>query len=121
MFAVPDQNEVTHVIKGSFDIGGQYHFTMETQQCVCVPTEDGMDVYPSTQWMDLSQFGIAQALTRPENRFVLYIVSVTGLCMVKILHHTALKVFPCTDICCPTLLESKSILFMITYLFIMST
>ncbi|PNF35793.1 Xanthine dehydrogenase [Cryptotermes secundus] len=64
---VPDRNEVTHVIKGSFDIGGQYHFTMETQQCICVPIEDGMDVYPSTQWMDLTQVGIAQALAIPEN------------------------------------------------------
>ncbi|XP_021929641.1 indole-3-acetaldehyde oxidase-like [Zootermopsis nevadensis] len=64
---VPDPNEVAHVIKGSFDIGTQYHFTMETQQCVCVPTEDGMDVYPSSQWMDLTQVGIARALSIPEN------------------------------------------------------
>jgi xanthine dehydrogenase molybdopterin-binding subunit B len=79
MFAVPDHNDVTHVIKGSFDVGAQYHFTMETQQCVCVPTEDGMDVYPSTQWMDLTQLGIAQALAVPENRCVLCIFSVTDL------------------------------------------
>jgi xanthine dehydrogenase/oxidase len=68
MFAVPGCKEVAHVIHGSFDIGSQYHFTMETQQCVCVPTEDGMDVYPSTQWMYLTQLGIAQALGIPENR-----------------------------------------------------
>jgi xanthine dehydrogenase molybdopterin-binding subunit B len=69
--AGPDCKEVAHVIKGSLDIGSQYHFTMETQQCVCVPTEDGMDVYPSTQWMDLTQVAIAQALVMPENRYVL--------------------------------------------------
>jgi xanthine dehydrogenase/oxidase len=68
MSVVPGRNEVPHVIHGNFDVGTQYHFTMETQQCVCVPTEDGMDVYPSTQWMDLTQIGIAKALGVPENR-----------------------------------------------------
>ena len=57
-----------HVIKGSFDIGSQYHYTMETQSCVCVPVEDGMDVYPATQWMDLVQRAISQVLNVPENR-----------------------------------------------------
>jgi xanthine dehydrogenase/oxidase len=71
LFAVPGPDEVAQVIKGSFDIGTQYHFTMETQQCVCVPTEDGMDVYPSSQWMDHVQVGISEALDIPENRYVL--------------------------------------------------
>ena len=57
-----------HVIKGSFDIGSQYHYTMETQSCVCVPVEDGMDVYPASQWMDLVQRAICQVLNVPENR-----------------------------------------------------
>lgn len=60
--------KATHVIKGSFDIGSQYHYTMETQSCVCVPVEDGMDVYPATQWMDLNQIAISQVLNVPENR-----------------------------------------------------
>ena len=60
--------KATHVIKGSFDIGSQYHYTMETQSCVCVPVEDGMDVYPATQWMDLNQRAISQVLNVPENR-----------------------------------------------------
>jgi xanthine dehydrogenase/oxidase len=77
LFFVPDHSEVTDVIKGSFDLGAQYHFTMETQQCVCVPTEDGIDVYPSAQWMDLTQVGIAQALAIPENKYVLCISYVT--------------------------------------------
>ncbi|XP_066997187.2 xanthine dehydrogenase [Anabrus simplex] len=56
-----------HTIKGSFEIGGQYHYTMETQTCLCVPLEDGMDVYPSCQWMDLTQIAISQALAVSEN------------------------------------------------------
>lgn len=64
-------NDVKKVIKGSFDIFSQYHYTMETQTCVCVPIEDGMDVYPATQWMDLAHIAISQALKIPENKYVL--------------------------------------------------
>lgn len=39
-----------HNIKGEFEIGGQYHFHMETQTCLCVPTESGIDVFASTQF-----------------------------------------------------------------------
>lgn len=59
---------VKKVIKGSFDIYSQYHYTMETQTCVCVPIEDGLDVYPATQWMDLCNVAIADALNIPVNR-----------------------------------------------------
>jgi xanthine dehydrogenase/oxidase len=58
------------VIKGSFDVGSQYHYTMESQSCVCIPIEDGIDVYPASQWMDLTQIAISQVLNIPENRCV---------------------------------------------------
>ncbi|XP_049545874.1 xanthine dehydrogenase-like isoform X1 [Anopheles darlingi] len=55
-------------IKGRFEMAGQYHFTMETQTCVCVPIEDNnMDIYSSTQWIDLCQVAIASMLKVPEN------------------------------------------------------
>ncbi|XP_076300418.1 xanthine dehydrogenase [Lasioglossum baleicum] len=60
-------NDTKHVIKGAFRCGGQYHYTMETQTCVCVPIEDGLDVYPSAQHMDLIQVGIALVLNIPNN------------------------------------------------------
>lgn len=49
-------------------MGGQYHFTMETQTCYCVPVEDGMDIYPSSQWITAVQHNAAVALNMPENR-----------------------------------------------------
>ncbi|XP_069693941.1 uncharacterized protein [Periplaneta americana] len=55
------------VIKGSFDLGSQYAFAMENQIALCIPIEDGMDVYVSTQWIDLIQVAIAKALNVREN------------------------------------------------------
>lgn len=60
-------NDVKHIIKGTFRNGSQYHFTMETQTCVCVPIEDGIDVFAATQWMDLTQVAIAQCLNIKNN------------------------------------------------------
>ncbi|XP_049290771.1 uncharacterized protein LOC125767868 [Anopheles funestus] len=54
-------------LEGNFDLPSQYHLSMETQQCVCVPIDDGMDVYSSTQWVDICQIAIARALSIPEN------------------------------------------------------
>ncbi|XP_035910085.1 xanthine dehydrogenase 1-like [Anopheles stephensi] len=54
-------------VTGRFEMAGQYHYTMETQSCVCVPIEDGMDVHCSTQWVDLCQVAIASMLKVPEN------------------------------------------------------
>ncbi|KAK3581553.1 hypothetical protein CHS0354_031893 [Potamilus streckersoni] len=47
-------------VTGSISMGGQYHMHMETQISICVPTEDGMDVHSSTQWIDGVQTAISQ-------------------------------------------------------------
>lgn len=61
-------SDIKKVIKGSFDLFGQYHYTMESQICLCVPVEDGMDVFSATQWMDLVNIAVANALNMPLNR-----------------------------------------------------
>ncbi|XP_058788859.1 xanthine dehydrogenase/oxidase-like isoform X2 [Phymastichus coffea] len=66
MFEMPAQQapgkDSKHKIKGSYECGPQYHFHMETQTCLCVPVEDGMDVFSATQYMDLVHANIANVL-----------------------------------------------------------
>lgn len=63
-------SDVKHKLKGRYDMNGQYHFHMELQCCLAVPTEDGLEVYPSSQWMDAVQIGIAKILNVPHNKCV---------------------------------------------------
>ncbi|XP_067645565.1 uncharacterized protein [Eurosta solidaginis] len=55
-----DQPDIS--ARGVFEIGGQYHFTMEPQTTIAVPFEDGLQVWSATQWMDLTQCAIAKML-----------------------------------------------------------
>ncbi|XP_075153164.1 uncharacterized protein LOC142226822 [Haematobia irritans] len=47
---------------GIFEIGPQYHFTMEPQTCIVIPEEQGLKVYSSTQWINHTQAVIAKML-----------------------------------------------------------
>ncbi|KAJ0176239.1 hypothetical protein K1T71_008413 [Dendrolimus kikuchii] len=60
-------NSVQATLKGEFRFEGQYHYTMEPQTCITKPTEDGMEVYAATQWLDLTNVAIAQCLKIPVN------------------------------------------------------
>ncbi|KAK3581541.1 hypothetical protein CHS0354_031882 [Potamilus streckersoni] len=52
-------------VSGSVSVGTQFHFPMETQVCICIPTEDGMKVHATTQWTDYSQKAVALVLGIP--------------------------------------------------------
>ncbi|XP_059062078.1 uncharacterized protein LOC131854909 [Achroia grisella] len=64
-------NNVTNIVKGIYEIETQYHYYMEPITCVVVPVDDGLEVYESTQWMDLSQIAIAQCLDIKESQVFL--------------------------------------------------
>ncbi|PSN56312.1 hypothetical protein C0J52_07515 [Blattella germanica] len=73
-----EEQNATHVIEGTFESGYQYHFPLETMQCFCVPTQDGIDLYPSTQFVDLVQLAISQAVKMPENRITIKVRQLGG-------------------------------------------
>ncbi|CAG9813286.1 unnamed protein product [Phaedon cochleariae] len=85
-------NDVKHVIKGEFFIGQQYHYYMEVQCCNVVPTEDdGLDIYPVTQWMDVCQMAAAATLNIPTNKINVNVRRVGGSFGGKITRNTILS------------------------------
>ncbi|XP_014251130.1 indole-3-acetaldehyde oxidase-like [Cimex lectularius] len=65
-------------ISGELELGQQYHFTMEPQSCVCVPVEDGLDVFSATQWMQNVQGPISKCLNLPENSINIQVRRIGG-------------------------------------------
>ncbi|KAK3793082.1 hypothetical protein RRG08_038587 [Elysia crispata] len=59
--------EAACVVEGECEMGTQYQFFIENQVAVCVPTEDGMDIYSATQAADMVQRAVAQMLGKPMN------------------------------------------------------
>ena len=55
------------VMEGECELGTQFHFYMENQVAVAKPSDDGIDVFSSTQWLDLVQNGVAQVLGLKNN------------------------------------------------------
>ncbi|XP_065087118.1 uncharacterized protein LOC135708873 [Ochlerotatus camptorhynchus] len=68
----------TQYIKGRVELAGQAHFPLENQTCICVPKENGMEVYPATQWMGVNQVAIAQMLKIPQNHVDIYVRRLGG-------------------------------------------
>ncbi|GFO23340.1 xanthine dehydrogenase/oxidase [Plakobranchus ocellatus] len=56
---------VDHTVEGTVSMGSQYHFYMETQVTLAVPSEDGIDLYASTQNSDLCQFAASRVIDKP--------------------------------------------------------
>ena len=63
-----DEND-EKAIDGAFSCGSQYHFHMETQNCIVTPRENGteLDVVCGSQHLARVQYGIAKVLGIPEN------------------------------------------------------
>ncbi|XP_034185073.2 uncharacterized protein LOC117606576 isoform X1 [Osmia lignaria lignaria] len=83
--------DVKHVIKGVFRCGGQYHYTMEPQTCVCIPIEDGIDVFPASQWVDLTQTSIAECLDVKNNSLNINVRRLGGAYGAKISRATQIS------------------------------
>lgn len=67
-------NDIKMVIHGDYNVEGQYQYTIEPQTCVVKPTEDGMEVYASTQSLDIVNVAISQCLNIPANRLKLRLI-----------------------------------------------
>ncbi|CAH1116797.1 unnamed protein product [Phaedon cochleariae] len=84
--------DVKHVVKGEFFLGQQYHYHMEVQCCNVIPTDDeGLDIYPSTQWMDANQMGAAAALNIPTNKINVFVKRAGGAFGGKITRNTLIS------------------------------
>jgi len=59
-------------------MGGQYHYTMEPQTCICIPIEDGIHIYMATQWMDLVNVAVSDALNISENKITIEVKRLGG-------------------------------------------
>uniref|UniRef100_A0A2A4JXM9 Indole-3-acetaldehyde oxidase n=1 Tax=Heliothis virescens TaxID=7102 RepID=A0A2A4JXM9_HELVI len=71
-------HDVKTVIFGEMKLEEQYHYYMEPQTCVAKPTEDGMEVFSSTQWLDLVNVAVAQTLKVPVNSINVIVRRVGG-------------------------------------------
>lgn len=65
-------------LKGELKTSPQYHFHMETQTCVCVPSDTGMDIYSATQCMNFVQASVAAVLNVPLNSLRLIVKRIGG-------------------------------------------
>uniref|UniRef100_A0A1B0CV50 Putative xanthine dehydrogenase n=1 Tax=Lutzomyia longipalpis TaxID=7200 RepID=A0A1B0CV50_LUTLO len=71
-------DQQSNSIKGNLFCGPQYHYHMETQQTIAVPVEDGFDIFPSTQWIDFTNMGVAHVLGVSNNDITIRVRRVGG-------------------------------------------
>ncbi|KAI8431845.1 hypothetical protein MSG28_004418 [Choristoneura fumiferana] len=57
--------EIYKIVKGDETIYQQTHFCMETLMCVTKPTEEGLEAYCATQWLDNTQAAISRLALDP--------------------------------------------------------
>ncbi|PZC82136.1 hypothetical protein B5X24_HaOG210944 [Helicoverpa armigera] len=69
---------VKKIIKGVYEIESQYHYYLEPISCVVVPVDKTLEVYDSTQWMDLTQIAVARSLGISESEVIVKVRRVGG-------------------------------------------
>ncbi|OXU29496.1 hypothetical protein TSAR_010099 [Trichomalopsis sarcophagae] len=74
----PAGKDLKHTIKGTFESGSQYHFTMEPHVCVCIPSEDELDMFVSTQYVAFIQRNVSACLGIAENKINIKVRRVGG-------------------------------------------
>ena len=61
--------EAPHRLSGEWEVGTQYHFTMEPQSVRVVPSEDGqLDVFSATQTIKDVVDAVSDAVNVPANK-----------------------------------------------------
>ncbi|KAK3793085.1 hypothetical protein RRG08_038590 [Elysia crispata] len=81
--------EAAYVVEGECEMGTQYHFYIENQVALCVPSEDGMDIYSATQASDLVHRTTSQVLGKPMNYCNIFVNRLGGSFGGKFLNSTA--------------------------------
>ncbi|XP_049875311.1 uncharacterized protein LOC126373277 [Pectinophora gossypiella] len=69
---------VQTVINGVYEVEGQYHYYLEPITSVVIPVDEGLEVHDATQWMDVTQAGIAQCLGIKESDVVVKVRRLGG-------------------------------------------
>ncbi|XP_049545882.1 xanthine dehydrogenase/oxidase-like [Anopheles darlingi] len=68
----------TMQLRGSYEFGSQAHFATEPHACLCIPTEDGLEVYSTTQTSQLVHLAVSKALAIPQNTVNVIVPPVGG-------------------------------------------
>ncbi|KAI5646277.1 molybdopterin-binding domain of aldehyde dehydrogenase domain-containing protein [Phthorimaea operculella] len=71
-------DNTTKVIKGTYQVEAQYHYYLEPITSVVVPVDKGLEVYDSSQWLDLTQTAIAKCLGISESQVMVYVRRIGG-------------------------------------------
>nr|XP_026487933.1 xanthine dehydrogenase-like [Vanessa tameamea] len=71
-------NDISKIIKGDNTVYGQYHFAMETLLCLTRPTEEGLQLFVTTQWIDTVQQVISRMLEIGHQRIDIYVRRLGG-------------------------------------------
>ncbi|KAF9823388.1 hypothetical protein SFRURICE_006601 [Spodoptera frugiperda] len=75
---------VQRVLKGTDEIYAQCAYYMESQTSVSRPSEDGIDVYASTQFLDSYHIALSEVLNIPQNRINITVPRCGGAYGMKI-------------------------------------